>query len=624
MKYLRVFLNSYNASSKYLGVFISTLALMSIALHLLLPSKGHFGSNWPLIVCLTVGGIPLLWQLGAKLVRREFGSDILAGISILTSVALGEYLAGTLVVLMLSGGEVLERFAVRSASSALKALAARIPSTAQRRVGGKIEEIPVDQVAVGDEIVVMPHQICPVDGTVSEGNGSMDEAYLTGEPFKISKAPGSQVLSGAINGDAALTIRATALAVDSRYAKIMQVMREAEDNRPQLRRLGDQLGAWYTPVAIVIALLAWLIAGDPRRFLAVLVVATPCPLLIAIPVAIIGSVSLAAKRGIIIRDPSVLERIADCRTMILDKTGTLTYGRPTLSVQDTLAGVDKRRLLQLVASVERYSKHPLAGAIIRAAEEAKLALLEVSEIHEPPGQGLKAKVDGVEIFVTSRRFLPPETDLTQLPKQEAGLECLIVLDGKYVATYRFHDGPRQESRPFIAHLGKHGINRVLLVSGDREAEVKYLAELVGIKEVYGATSPEDKVRIVREENERAKTVFIGDGINDAPALATATVGIAFGPNSDVTSNAAGAVIMEASLTRVDEFFHIGARMRRIAIESAVGGMLLSIVAMFFAAGGALSPVTGALVQEVIDVVAILNALRASFPPKILIDFQDSK
>ena len=322
----------------------------------------------PLLLTLLLGGLPQVVELSTKLFRREFGSDLLAGISIITSVILGEYLAGSLVVLMLSGGQTLEAYAVRSASSVLNALASRMPSVAHRRADGQLVDVGLAEVAVGDLLLVFPHEICPVDATVVEGHGVMDESYLTGEPYRISKAPGTAVLSGAINGETALTIRADKLPIDSRYARIMQVMRASEQRRPRLRRLADQLGAYYTPVAVAIAVGAWLVSRNPTRFLAVLVVATPCPLLIAIPVAIIGAISLSARRGIIIKDPAVLEKIDTCRTAIFDKTGTLTYGEPKLTELLPAAGYSEENALQLVASIERYSKHPLSGAILEAAK----------------------------------------------------------------------------------------------------------------------------------------------------------------------------------------------------------------------------------------------------------------
>jgi heavy metal translocating P-type ATPase len=472
-------------------------------------------------------------------------------------------------------------------------------------------------------LVVLPHEICPVDGVVIEGHSSMDESYLTGEPYVLSKSVGSLVLSGAINAEGALTIRAEKAVADSRYAKIMEVMRESEQRRPKLRRLGDQLGAFYTPVAVGIALVAWAISADPMRFLAVLVVATPCPLLIAIPVAIIGSISLAAKRGIIIKDPAVLENIATCHTAIFDKTGTLTYGEPHVTEILTAAPFSRDDVLATVASLERYSRHPLSAPLVRAATEAGLALSDASEVSERAGEGLRGCIEGRRVEVTSRKKClaqMPET-APQLPEMAGGLECVILIDGRYAAMIRFRDEPRDEGQAFIRHLyPNHGFHRILLVSGDRESEVRYLAAKVGITDVHASQSPEQKLALVREETARDGTVFMGDGINDAPALTAATVGIAFGQASDVTAEAAGAVVLDSSLQRVDEILHIGRRMRRIALESAVGGMVLSIVGMIFASVGMLPPVAGALAQELIDVLAVINALRASLTPKVLTDY----
>ncbi len=366
-----------------------------------------------------------------------------------------------------------------------------------------------------------------------------------------------------------------------------------------------------------------MLSGEAIRFLAVLVVATPCPLLIAIPVAIIGSISVAARRGIIVRNPAVLEELDTCRVVILDKTGTLTYGKPKLTGQFALDPDNKSRVLQLVASLERYSKHPLAVAILEAARSQGLDLLEASSISEPPGEGLRGTVAGHDVRVTSRKLLASRfpDDARRLPEQEGGLECIVLIDQVPAAAYQFRDEPRSDGKTFIEHLQpKHQFRKVMLVSGDRESEVRYLAEQVGIRDVFYSQSPEQKVELVRQETQREKTIFIGDGINDAPALLTATVGLAFGQNSDVTSEASDAVIMDTTLKKVDEFLHISRRMRRIALQSAVGGMVLSIFGMLVAALGYLPPVAGAIAQEVIDVVAVLNALRAAFPPRNLSDF----
>jgi heavy metal translocating P-type ATPase len=610
---------------------IAVFAVAAIAIHLLLfflvePGTVFLGqpiSRWPLFAALLFGGVPLVVGLLLRLVRGEFGSDLLAGLSIVTAVLLGEYLAGAIVVLMLSGGGALEAYAVRSASSVLEALARRMPSAAHRKQDGAVAEVALEDVRAGDTLVIFPHEICPVDGTVLEGHGVMDESYLTGEPYVMSKTPGSEVLSGAINGDTALTIRADRLAVDSRYARIMQVMRASEQQRPRLRRLGDQLGALYTPLAVALALAAWVLSGDPLRFLAVLVVATPCPLLIAIPVAIIGSVSLAARRGIIIKDPAVLEKIDTCRTAIFDKTGTLTYGQPALTEVVTADGFAREEVLALVGSLERYSKHPLAGAVLESARKLGAPLADAGQVSERPGEGLRGTVGGRSVQVTSRKKLVAQAAVweSELPPIAGGLECVVLVDGRYAATLRFRDEPRSDSASFVRHLGpKHHFRRLLLVSGDRAEEVRHLAGRVGIEEVHAGQSPEQKLALVRQETRQANTVFLGDGINDAPALTAATVGIAFGKNSDITAEAAGAVILDSSLERVDELLHVGRRLRSIALQSAVGGMVLSVLGMLLAALGYLPPVAGAVAQEVIDVIAVGNALRVALPPRTLTDY----
>ena len=604
---------------------IAVLALAGILVHLVLRFGFHATPEihrLPLLVLLGLGGLPLLYDLGRKLLKKEFGSDLLGGISIITSVLLGEYVAGAIIVLMLAGGEALESYALRSASSVLAALAKRMPSVAHRKQDSAIVEVALAEIAVGDSLVIYPHEICPADGVVIEGHGLMDESYLTGEPFQITKTSGSTVISGAVNGETALTIRTTQLAADSRYAKIMEVMRESENQRPQLQRLGDRLGAIYTPVALAVAIAAWAISGESLRFLAVLVIATPCPLLLAIPIAIIGSISLCARRAIIVKSPVVLEQIAGCRTAIFDKTGTLTYGEPTLTEQLVAPGVDPKHMLTLVASLERYSRHPLARAILAAAKAEGIALPEATEVGEAPGQGLRGIVSGQAVQVTSRNKLLalkiPGSEM--LPPIAGGLECVVVIDGCYAAALHFRDAPRTDSRSFVTHLGpKHQFARVMLVSGDRESEVRYLADQVGITEVHAEQTPEQKLVIVRAETAKAKTLYVGDGINDAPAMMAATVGMAIGQNSDVTAEAAGVVIMDNSLTKVDEFMHISRRMRIIALQSAVGGMVLSVIGMAFAATGHLSPVSGAILQEIIDVLAVLNALRAAFPPKVIHD-----
>jgi len=603
-------------------VLIAAVATAGIGAHLLL--RFVFGSrglalDLPLYVVLVFGGLPLVFRLIQKGLAGEFGSDLLAGISIIASALMGQFLVGSIVVLMLSGGTVLEEFATRRASSVLEALSKRMPETAHRKTETGIVDIKAAEIAVADVLVVFPHEICPVDGVVVEGQGRMNEAYLTGEPYETSKAEGAEVISGAINGESALAVRATKLPIDSRYARIMNVMQETQAHRPRMRRLGDMLGAWYTPLAVAIALGSWVASGESQRFLAVLVIATPCPLLLAIPVAVIGAISLSARRSIIIKNQAVLEQVGECTTLIFDKTGTLTYGRPALTEVICAAGASESDVLRAAASLERYSKHPLARAILDAASRANLPLDPVLKVSESQGEGLLGVVGGHQVWITGRKKV---ADLgVALPEIAAGLECIVFFDSEYVATFRFRDVPRAGGRSFVEHLRpRHRVNRVLLVSGDRDSEVRYLADLMGIREIHSAKSPEEKVSIVRQETAAARTLFVGDGINDAPAMQAATVGIAFGMSSDITAEAADAVVLDASLEKVDELLHIGRRMRSIALMSAVGGMGLSVIGMIAAAFGYLPPIGGAIAQEIIDLAAVLNAVRTALPFHRMTDF----
>ncbi len=589
---------------------IAILAVLALTTSLVAEYSGlsYLAIHSPLFAAYILGGVPLLWVLISKALKREFGSDLLAGISIITAALLDQYLAGTFVILMLSGGEAIENYAMKRASSVLDALSKRMPHSARRRKNGVSTEVSLSEVSIGDLLEIPPHDIAPVDGIVREGNSAMDESYLTGEPFQIRKAPGSSVISGAINGDSMIVMEATVLPVDSRYQKIAQVIESQASKQVPMRRLGDTLGAWYTPLAVIIALAAWFFSDDPNRFLAVLVVATPCPLLIAIPVAIVGSISDCARHGIIVKNPAALESIEGCRTLILDKTGTLTYGKPGITTIECTGEHTEDEILRLVGAIEVFSKHPLAEAVIAAANKRGIKLPSVVSISEKPGQGLIGLVDGKTITVTGRSAALKQG--LSLPKPLPGLECVVLIDGELAAVIHFEDLPRPESRGFVKHLGpKHGIDRVMIMSGDREVEVESLGKLVGISDVQGGLSPEEKLHRVIAERRRAPTLYVGDGINDAPALQAATVGVALGTKSDITSEASDVVILDQSLETLDQLIHIARRMRRIALQSAVGGMGLSIIGMGAASIGLLTPLAGAIAQECIDVVAVLNALR---------------
>lgn len=608
-------------------------SLVAILLHLILgwlqlPNLGPFPmASLPLLAVIVLGGLPLIWQILRKLAQGDWGADLLATLALISATWIGEYLTAVLIVLMLSSGQALESYAMRKASSVLLALAERLPSIAHRKHEGRIEDIPLTDIAIDDSIVIYPHETAPVDGTVMEGHGSMDESYLTGEPYRVSKAPGANILSGAINGESVLVMRCEKKPSDSRYAKIMEVMEAAEQKRPMMRRLGDQIGAIFAPVSLGVALVAWGFTGDPMRFLAVIVIATPCPLLIAIPITVISAISRAAKSGIIIKDPSVLERLPTCRTAIFDKTGTLTYGKPELTEIIPGASFSPDQVLKYTASLERYSKHPLASAMLKAAEKDRLFLPEATEVSEKPGQGLSGQVEGHRIQVTSRKKLDAShPQLTaMLPPVSSGLECIVICDNQYAGTILFHDAPRQDSHSFVSHLKpSHQFSKIMLVSGDRESEVSYFADLVGIKEIRASQSPEQKLEIVRSETQKAPTLFMGDGVNDAPALTAATVGLAFGQQTNVTAEAAGAVILENTLLKVDELLHLSISMRRIALQSALGGILLSLIGMGFAATGFITPIVGALMQEAIDVLAILNALRLALGRTLKSDLDKTK
>jgi len=604
---------------------------LSIILHFLI-QLGSFKevyhltlADLPLVFSIIVCGIPLVVEIGLKLFKGDLGADSLAAIAVITATYLGEYLAASLVLLMLATGQILEAYAVRKASSVLLALAERMPSVAHRKVGKEIENISIYDIQIGNIIVVYPHETCPMDGIVSEGYGSMDESYLTGEPYYVSKAPGVTVLSGSINGESLLVIQATQRPQDSRYAKIMKVMEGSEQKRPRIRRLSDQLGAIFAPFSLIYASLAWYLTDDPVRFLAVLVIATPCPLLIAIPITIISAISLAAKRGIIIRNPVILEQLPLCKTAIFDKTGTLTYGKAELEEIIPFPGFDKLKILQQAASLERFSKHPLGEAILKASKKSGLVFLDVDYLSENPGEGLVGSINGTLVQVTNRKLLEQKdpTAVLNLPPQSPGMESIILINHQVAAILRFRDKVRQEGYSFIRHLEPiHKFEKIIVLSGDRLSEVKYLAQQLGIKEIYAGQTPEQKVQIVQEETSKARTLFMGDGINDAPALAVATVGLAFGAQNIIATEAAGAVFLETSLAKVDELIHISLFMRQVALVSAAGGMLLSIIGMYFAGIGMIKPVLGALLQEGIDIIAILYALQLTWKSTLFEDIKE--
>jgi heavy metal translocating P-type ATPase len=601
-------ITSFYQASRHLA-FVSFLSLFAIIFSLI------FDNQYPLIFIILIGAPFLLWQILLKSLKLDFGADLLAALGLILAIYLNEYLAANLIILMLASGQALEKYAENRASFALKNLSNRLPNIAHLKCENGIEDIEISKIKLGDLLEIFPHETAPVDGEVVLGKSTMDESYLTGEPYQISKTVGSKVISGAINGENLLTIKCEKLPQDSRYAQIIKVIQEASENRPEIRKLADKIGAIFAPLALIFALITLYFTQSLTKFLSVLVVATPCPLLIAVPIALISAISIAARSSIIIRNPAILEKIPTCKIAIFDKTGTLTYGQPTLDKIITFNNFDANHALQMAASLEIYSRHPLALAILEAAQKRNLPLLNPENIAEKAGIGLFGKINEEEILITNRKNCQEE-----LPTLDGGLECVVLINNKAAALLHFRDAPRAESENFINHLKpNHNFDEVILLSGDRESEVKYLANLLGINNYYFSQSPEEKLKIVFEKSQKKATLFMGDGINDAPALNIASASIAFGKNNSVTSLSADCVILENSLIKVDELFHLSENTRKIILQSAIGGMFLSILGMFLAAFGYINPAQSAFLQEIIDLLAILNALRLTFGKKITSD-----
>lgn len=621
MIYKNLFIkNMKNFIAKNSNIILSSLSILAIIFHGV--SNFFFiKNNFFLLSIIVIGGLPMLGQIFLKIIKGNIGADLIAFIALILAIYLQEYLTASLIILMLASGQYLEEFASHRASFVLEALASRMPSIAHLKQENNFHDTEISKIKINDLIAIFPHEICPVDGEIVEGSGSMDESYLTGEPFKISKTIGSKVLSGAINGDSMFIVRAQKLPSDSRYGEIIKVMQLAKEQKPEIRKLADKIGAIFAPVTLIIAGFSYYFTDSITNFLAVLTIATPCPLIIGVPIAIISAISISAKHGIIIKDARILEKLSICKTAIFDKTGTLTYGKPKLSSVISLSNYSADEIIQKTASLERYSRHPLANAVLEEAKTRNLILLDAENISEKAGFGMIGNIKNKEIIITNRQkihdYILPEQPI---PQETSGLECMVVIDKKIVGFLNFRDEERAESHDFVSHLGpNHNFSKIILLSGDKASEVNFLADKLGIKNAYSSQTPEQKLAIVKQETAIAPTLFMGDGINDAPALMLATVGIAFGQNNDITAEASGAVILENNLLKVDELLHISIHTRRIILQSAVGGMIFSVIGMIFACFGFISPSQGAIAQQIIDIVAILNALRLTISKNIKSD-----
>ena len=597
-------------------------------------------SQWALIAIILLGGVPLLWETVRQLARREVGVDVIAILAIGGSLILGQYLAGAIIVLMLSGGEALEAFALRRAGKSLSHLAERAPRTAHIWRDGQLVDIPADAVEVGQVVVVKPGDIIPVDGLVVSGSSGVSEADLTGEPLPVNKAPGAQTLSGSVNLDHMLEVRALKRSADSQYAQILRLVADAQERKAPIHRLADRYGAVFTAVALSMAALAWLISQDSLFALAVLVVATPCPLILATPIAIMSGIDRAARLGLIVKSGATIEHLGGVDVAVFDKTGTLTLGQPrvvdlVLSDPAANARYDQETLLWLVGSVEQFSTHILARAAVDAARQLGRPLQVASRLNETLGKGIEGTAllmadaagapsgEGrkVNVAIGNRTFMRrleisiPDALAAERERRtlDGQIGSFIAVDGRIEALLVFADVPRPELARLAADLKAVGISETWLLTGDGETVARQIGELAHVDHVVARCLPERKVEVVRTlEARHHRVLMVGDGVNDAPALATATVGLAMGAQGLTAASAiADAVLLSPDILQVVRAVELGRRVMRVARQGIWIGMGLSLVAMVFAAFGFIPPTAGAILQEGIDVLVIINALRAT-------------
>ena len=569
------------------------------------------------MVVLVASGLPVVIRTARGLLRGNFAADIVATLSIIGAIGLGQPVAGLVIVLMQTGGELLERYAEGRASNAVRALEEAAPRTAHRQgADGKFDDIAADAIAIGDLLLVRPGEMLPVDGVVHNGRSHLDVSRLTGEAPPDLVQPGSDVRSGAVNLEGAIIVRATRPASESLYARIVELVRTAQSEKSPIQRMADHYAVWFTPITLLVCAFAWWLTGDPLRVLAVLVVATPCPLLLATPVAIIGGINHAARHQIIVRDGGALERLATVDTAVFDKTGTLTIGRPDVVAIDAYGEWTADTVLRFAAAVEVGSGHHLARSTVDAAEHRGIALPPAHHVVDSPGLGVRGTVEDRDVAVGAAAWLSelfPSQLAAIATARGAGLRAIVAVGGEIAGAVEFADRAREGLHGFFDQLRRIGMKRIVLLSGDHQANVEGIARAYGITDARGDLMPQDKVEAVKALMRSGHhVVMIGDGTNDAPALSAATAGIALAAHGGgIAAEAADAVILCDDITRVYEAISVGRRAVAIARQSIVAGLALSGVAMVAAAMGYFSPTTGALIQEAIDVAVILNALRAS-------------
>jgi len=564
--------------------------------------------------------VPVVIALGVEIVvslrRREVGLDIVAFLSMSGALVMGEMLAGCVVALMYAGGEYLEAFAEGRARREMTALLSRVPKSAMRYEDSRLTEVPIAAIVPGDRILVRKGEVVPVDGIVAHGEALLDLSALTGESVPVTLGPGAEVPSGGTNQGAAFDLTASRPAAESTYAGIVRLIEEAEKAKAPMVRLADRYAIVFLFATLAIAGGAWLVSGDPVRWLAVMVVATPCPLILAVPVAVVAGMSRAARAGVLIKGGGVLETMARVKTIVVDKTGTLTRGRAALTACHPAEGFAPDEILRLAASLDQASNHVVAEALVAAARERGLKLSNPQETRETPGSGLEGTVDGRDVAVGGIGYVRDRAHdgaaFEQLtPAREGEVTVAVAVDDRVAGLLVLADEIRKEAPEALRRLRRAGVERIVLASGDRHDVTAAIGAKLDVDEAVGELMPIDKVNMVVGERDRGTVMMVGDGVNDAPALAAADIGAAMGARGSAASaEAADAVLLVDRLDALAEAMTIARRSRRIALESVVAGLGLSFAAMIVAAFGYLPPVAGALTQEVIDVAVILNALRA--------------
>jgi heavy metal translocating P-type ATPase len=579
----------------------------------------HHAANVVWAITTAVGLVPLAWSVGRDLLHRETGVDLIALLAMAFALAFGEYLAGAVIALMLSSGRALEAYADARAHRELSSLLARAPRTVHRYEEGELRSLDVAVVRPGELLLVKPGEVVPVDGVLSAANAVLDESALTGESRPTERQQGDPVRSGAVNAGPAFDLRATATAEQSTYAGIVRLVEEAQRQKAPFVRLADRYALVFVPVTLAIAGAAWLLTGDPVRALAVLVVATPCPLILAAPIAIVAGISRSARRGIIVKGGGALETLARGDVLLFDKTGTLTSGVPEVADVEVFAGTSPDELLRLAASLDQVSPHVLAAAIVRAARRRGLAIAFPEGVNEEHGSGIEGKVEGRLValgktsWVSRGEPLPARARDVRRRSAMDGSSCAFVaIDGAVAGALILDDPIRPDTPRVIRTLRRAGIKRVVMVTGDHPDVAESVGISIGVDRILSERDPADKVdAVVAEREGGGVAVMVGDGVNDAPALAAADVGVAMGARgATASSEAADVVLVVDRLDRLAEAMRIAHRSRGIALQSVLVGMGLSFVGMAFGAVGLLTPVWGAIVQEAIDVAVILNALRA--------------